>query len=274
MYRTPLDADLESGGAASGLRVAEIQTRLASVVICMAALEHCQCFQPCCQDITAYPDLSREGRHQFLGAVKSPCGVNGKIYDVSKNMTTFSEATAEIHFRSPIETGNTYENDYQIVEAPEECIYRHSPQFGTAISTFFNKEMFNGYCLRSAGFLCTNDRNDSVFDKAGYLPGHGAGTVLTAIHVNGKMSYDKTSQWFSSFTNAMKSRFRFQFGSSSFYRDPRGDFEVDESRPRGRVHGLTWRTTLCVSIHKSWLVLPICLTLLTTLMSMAMIFKS
>jgi hypothetical protein len=57
----------------------------------------------------------------------------------------------------------------------------------------------------------------------------------------------------------MTNRFRFQYGAGKFN-------ATDRNLPLGEVQGLAWRMETCISAHRGWLALPICLTAITALL--------
>jgi hypothetical protein len=75
------------------------------------------------------------------------------------------------------------------------------------------------------------------------------------------MSFANTTNLFDSFANAVTNRFRFEFGAATFN-------ETDRNLPLGVVQGVAWQESTCVQMQVKWLLLPICLTALTTVLMM------
>ena len=190
----------------------------------------------------------------YYGTVKSPCRVKGQVYDVSTNMSSYSGGTKlALHdFTGQDVSAFTY----KIITAPEQCIYRQNPQFVMATSKVFNRELFSGACSSYKGPNCI--RSDRA--NAGYVADLGVGTVLRTLFNNGNVSCSNVTRWFDSFTNVMTNRFRFEYGAS--------DFNASNTNlPLGEVHGMAWETKVCIQTHWQWLLLPICLTFVTAIVS-------
>jgi hypothetical protein len=186
---------------------------------------------------------------QHYVTVKNTCQVNGQVYDATKN----TPSTANVTNLSLYDFTGLMRPTYRNISVPGTCIYRHQSQFVMSISTVFNREIFDGLCS-SRGRNCRKAESD----ERGTLPDLGVVAVLDQL-MKGDPSYSNVTSWFSSFADAMTNRFRFQYGAARYN-------ATDMNLPMGEVKGLAWRTESCVSAHRDWLALPICLTAITTLL--------
>jgi hypothetical protein len=190
---------------------------------------------------------SNWGQHYVT--VKNPCQVGGQVYDITQNTPSSANATSLSLYNF---TG-LLQPTYRTISVPGTCIYRHQSQFVMSISTIFNEEMFDGLCS-SRGRNCRKPESN----ERGTLSNLGVVAVLNQL-TKGDPSYSNVTSWFNSFADAMTNRFRFQYGAARYN-------ATDVNLPMGEVKGLAWRTELCVSAHRDWLALPICLTAITTLL--------
>lgn len=202
---------------------------------------------------------AQEQYEAHYAAVKSPCQVGGQAYDETLNTTILSSATSLELYNYTDSHRMTYLN----ISTPESCIYRHDVQFVNTISKFLNKEIFNGSCMWYKTNICRKDSDD-----VGILSNLGVRVVLEKL-IEGDRAYSNVTLWFSAFSNAMTSRFRFQYGGAAF--DASLSQWGDQNLPLGEVQGIAWQTESCVSAHRDWLALPICLTAITTLLMIWMI---
>ncbi|KAH7400964.1 hypothetical protein DE146DRAFT_755402 [Phaeosphaeria sp. MPI-PUGE-AT-0046c] len=189
---------------------------------------------------------------EHYAAVKSPCRAkNGRVYDVSQNMSTGPDATklSLYDFSDPKQI--TFKN----ITAPEQCIYRQNSQFVAAIAKVLDENVFSGSCYSSKmGPECSKDV------KAGRLANMATENVLTTL-IQGNMSFANTTNLFDSFANAMTNRFRFEYGAATFN-------ETNRNLPLGEIQGVAWQDSTCVQMQVKWLLLPICLTVFTTVLMM------
>jgi hypothetical protein len=185
-------------------------------------------------------------------AIRSPCRVDNRVYDATSNTTRHPEVkniTLYDFTKAPRVT-------IQNFSVPESCVYRHEGQFVTAIADVFHRDIFDGECSAYKWISCGKSDEGSA-----RLVSIGAGAVLQRM-IEGEVSYSNVTSWFDSFANAMTSRLRLQFGAA-FLNETGGNIQP---APLGEVQGIAWRTETCVSAHKDWLALPICLTAITSLL--------
>jgi hypothetical protein len=77
------------------------------------------------------------------------------------------------------------------------------------ISTTLNDEIFNGLCITYKRTTCTKDYDDRAISE------NGVSKVLEKL-VDGEIAYHNISPWFTSFANAMTSRFSSQHSGATF----------------------------------------------------------
>ncbi|KAH7093485.1 hypothetical protein FB567DRAFT_515425 [Paraphoma chrysanthemicola] len=199
--------------------------------------------------------MSTQAQYEaHYAAVKSPCQVGSQVYDKNLNTTVLSNMTG----LSLYDLSDSQRYTYRNISAPESCIYRHDVQFVRAISWFLNEEIFNGSCSWYKSISCRKAGNDN-----GTLSNLGSKALLETL-IEGERDYSNVTAWFSAFARSMTNRFRFQYGGAAF--DASLPLWADQKLPAGEVQGVAWQPETCVSAHRGWLLLPICLTVITTLL--------
>ncbi|KAK8015647.1 hypothetical protein PG991_008535 [Apiospora marii] len=181
-----------------------------------------------------------------------------------------------------------YHYTIQNFTASENCIYRQHALFVQAVSLVLNEDIFNG---RGEIYRALEFTSEFSFNNGnpGRLENAAVGGVLRTLYNHGEISFSATARWFDAFANAMTNRYRFQYGAAAFnISNPqidRGFYDgniTEESSPPdavknlapGEVRGLAWQTTVCVSMQKDWLLLPLCLTITAALLTAWMIGTS
>jgi hypothetical protein len=189
-------------------------------------------------------------------AIRSPCRVNGRTLnatDVSSAEPNSTNLTLYDFTSSPPIARK--------ISLPEQCIYRHDPQFVVAISQLMEEEIFDGSCTTWKGLSCTKTRSSSQ-SYDGVIPSLGVGTVLRSLYNGyGNNSFSNITHYFDTIATSMSNRFRVNYGSPT---KPQGT----DVPPLDVVRGTAWQTKVCVEMRGAWLLLPICLTTLTTLLSL------
>lgn len=199
----------------------------------------------------------------FYTAVKSPCRVDGQVYDISTNMSMYDKGT-KLALYDFTDHGNPDSPPYasQDVVAPEQCIYRQDPRSVLSISWMLGEDVFLGLCRlghNSGGFdntACARARGRiyvSTGDSSGGLEKLGFQTTLRTLYNKGNHSFTNVSLWFDNFANIMTNKLRTQYGSAKF----------SQAELSQEAQGLVWQTTSCVAMHWQWLLYPSALTLVT-----------
>jgi hypothetical protein len=196
---------------------------------------------------------ARQNYYQHYAAVQNPCYVDGQVYNANGDTPPFLNATT----LSLYDFSDPRQSTYRNISLPESCIYRHHAQFAMAISKVLHEEVFYGTCDSYKGPRCSKS-GPSQLGTSTFLSDLGVGAVLRKL-IDGELAYSNVTLWFDSFADAMTNRFRFQYGAGKFN-------STDRNLPLGEVQGLAWRTETCISAHRDWLALPICLTAITTLL--------
>ncbi|KAK1981889.1 hypothetical protein LZ30DRAFT_718893 [Colletotrichum cereale] len=183
-------------------------------------------------------------------AVKSPCRVDGHVYDMS-NMSSYPDTTDVVLYDFTDQGGPLpYQYTSKNITAPEHCIYRQDETFVMAVSEVLQSEIFDGYCQSYKGLTCRKELTIGLVENL------GVGAVLRALHEPGEVQFSGITRWFASFADAMTNRYRFEYGAADF------NFTTDQKeKPLGEIQGLAWQTTVCISMRREWLLLPACLTL-------------
>jgi hypothetical protein len=126
-----------------------------------------------------------------------------------------------------------------------------------SISTMPDEDIFNRTCHSSKALSCHKPRYLGA--KTGSFDDLGTSTMLQTL-MEGEVAFSIITKWFDSFANPTTNRFRFEFGAGS-------DNETKRNLPLGEIRGVTWQSTTCVSMNRYWLILPICLALMTTFLA-------
>jgi hypothetical protein len=208
-------------------------------------------------------------------AVRSPCGVAGKILDISTNMS-FHPGGTKLALYDFTGQGGSLSNQYtpQDITVPEQCIYRHDPFLARAISMNLQGNIFNGRCWQySEGLTATSCQKDywngGNTESNGQLSNLGLDTVMRTLYNDGNANFLNITRWFEEFAVAMTNRFRTNYMSASFTGN-NGTALTTATQDLGfskEIQGLAWQTTECVAMYWEWLMLPFILISLTTFLS-------
>jgi hypothetical protein len=208
-------------------------------------------------------------------AVKSPCRVNGEIYDITTNMSSYTNGT-QLILSDFTDYGRPDQYAYRNITAPEQCIYRQHPKFVSAISKLLNEEVFDRYC----NVYDDESYNITSCNKVGGMAGYWNGTyfsnlavstVVDSLYNNGYTGISHIIGWFDSFATSMTNRYRSDYGSVLAGADYWGN---RTERPLEEIHGLAWRIETCVSMRRGWLLIPISLTTVTAILAIWTIAKN
>ncbi|WQF90404.1 hypothetical protein CDEST_15418 [Colletotrichum destructivum] len=215
---------------------------------------------PLFDTVGSLPPISNSLTNQDLiyTTVKSPCRVDGHVYDIL-NMSSHPDTTDLVLYDFTDNGGpSPYRYTFKNISAPEHCIYRQHPTFVIAISTILNSEIFDGYCQWYKGTTCRKILG------SGKLENLGAEAVLQAFQKPEEFQFSDITRWFTSFADAMTNRYRFDYGTTN---DDWRSYNIkDKDMRKGEIRGLAWQTTVCVSMRREWLLLPLCLTLVVAVL--------
>lgn len=203
-----------------------------------------------------------------LTAIADPCRIDGRNFEPAEPATVYSNTTSLSLYDFTDRGGpDPYQYTSKNVSAPEQCIYRQSGRFVSVISQVLSVEIFNGSCqwMQQIPF-CTREGGIAKTDRKNMLNDVGVGAVLGALFNDGIMNFENTTRWFDSFATAMTNKFRSEYGSAVAWKGlgNQGSWEYPD---QDVVKGLAWQTTVCVSMHIGWLVLPAYLTFMTIALS-------
>jgi hypothetical protein len=202
------------------------------------------------------PSNSRTNYYFNYIAVKSMCG--DRDYEYAPNDdTSISSAPTRMSLYNFTDYGGLtpYQYTFRNMTASENCIYRQNPLFVQVIADIFATELFNGSCKEYSILSCGKEENWG--DTFGDL---GVGAVLRALYNGGNNTNSNITQWFDSFANAMTSKLRSQYGTV------RAHWNTSD-QPFDVIHGIAWQADICVSLRWEWLLLPIGLTFVTTILA-------
>ncbi|KAI4943576.1 hypothetical protein J4E91_009213 [Alternaria rosae] len=179
-------------------------------------------------------------------------------------------ATAELQLFDFTHERYTFEN----MTWPERCIYRQPAEFVKAIAMVMNDDIFDGYCQSYKTLDCFKNCKTSDFcqlESQSNLAHIGVNAVLRPLGEHGGSStHSNVTKLFDAVANAMTNRFRFQYGSATAR-----DFSYGaHDPPLDLVYGLVWESKVCVEMRMKWLLFPICLTVVTSILSVWVNFTS
>jgi hypothetical protein len=186
-------------------------------------------------------------------SIKSPCRVDGRTFHIGDTLPEYI-ATTDVQFLDFSHKKYTSVN----VTWPDECIYRQNAKFAKAIANVMNVDIFDGFC--DWQYVCSKNGVSYGKSNESYLSTVGVGTVLRSL-ASADTTYSSVTNTFDSIANAMTNRFRFQYGSEV------QQYSSTESSRLDLVYGKAWETKVCVLMRMKWLLLPICLTIITIMLS-------
>lgn len=191
-------------------------------------------------------------------AVRSSCRINGRTLNstsASSIDASFTNLTLYDYTSSPPIVSN--------FSLPEQCIYRQDPEFVSAIAQTLGKEIFDGSCSSYRVFTCTKTTQPFTTYN-GQLLDVGAGAVLRTLYNDvGNNSFSNITLYFDKVATSLSNKLRVNYGT------PFKPITLSGAEPPApdMVRGTAWQTKTCVKMRWIWLLLPICLTALTTLLS-------
>jgi hypothetical protein len=213
-------------------------------------------------------------------AVKSPCRVGDAVYEMPQDGKSNVPGVSVSLYDFTNKGGSTpKQSSHRNISAPAQCIYRQNGKWTSHIANLLHTDVFDGTCVIGRGQMgCTKTQQD--LSSNGFSLGDmGVSPVLRALAQNSSTlrvkPYPEIAHWFDSFADAMTNRFRFQFGIGSSVWEVEGEpLSLGDSNtsppphsPMGEARGLAWQSTVCIAMHWEWLLLPIALTFITTLLS-------
>jgi hypothetical protein len=198
-------------------------------------------------------------------SIKSPCRLGGRDFHPGDSFPD-SITTTNLQLYNLSYGGYPSER----VTWPEQCIYRQPAAFVQAISIVMNRDIFDGQCERYKIFDCTKN-HDEHKGRGSDLDRIGVNAVLRPlVEHNGSSSHANITKYFDAVANAMTNRFRFQYGSAT----ERNFSAGADVPPLDLVYGTVWESKVCVEMRVKWLILPIFLTFITSILSMWTIFTN
>ncbi|KAK8848894.1 hypothetical protein PGQ11_015374 [Apiospora arundinis] len=220
-----------------------------------------------------------DNRYYHYTAVDYSCLKKDRYtINLPQNKSSHSRGTSlALHGFTNYGGSTPYQYTHQNITASEKCIYRQHAKFVQAVSMLLNNDLFNGHAsiYRSLSFM---KYTYGPTGQPGNFEDVGVEGILRALYNNGDTSFSIVTGWFDAFSDAMTNRFRFQYGAAAH--NPSAPFNSDYASNEtvvgstlnklvpGNVQGVAWQTTVCVSMRKEWLLLPLCLTIITTLLTM------
>lgn len=179
---------------------------------------------------------NEKGNHT---ALKMPCTVDGQEYDLG-NISTVSQRPSRQFTLVSINNTN--------IAAPEECLYKLSWLYGSAINRFMTSTLFSGHC--------TYDMEQGDFLYCGNA------WWLAPLYNSKLASFDSISRAMDQFTTALTDKFRTTGGSN---------YDAAEQEV---VVGNVVEVAVCTVLDGRWLVIPVGLLFLTILYWIFMVLKN
>jgi hypothetical protein len=189
-------------------------------------------------------------------AIQSPCLANGAVY-TAQNISSALNSTT-LQFYKEAQNGTFYSKNFS---APEQCIYRQSASWGSIITLFLEQTIFQGGCVFVRDeVMCS--QNSAI----------ALGQWLSVLYNNESATLESIESYFESFAMAMTNQYRITFGSSIF-RGSEGSTDLD-TLPQGEAQGIVWESTVCNSIQWEWLLLPVLIWLITSILLVWTVVRS
>ncbi|PHH93038.1 hypothetical protein CDD83_2148 [Cordyceps sp. RAO-2017] len=182
-----------------------------------------------------------------LYAVKSPCVVEGRLYDA----TNFSLVPVDPNKRKFV----MVPVDGKDVDVPSDCLYAVNGDYWYGLGSFLSRELLFGVCRDTM-----NGREHIVCNQTWWL---------YPFYNSGKASFDSINGVFQDMATATTNFFRTDgwgpVHNSTVYKE-RNDSSLFKLFLRGQVH----ESTICMRLEWPWLLLPaiLCLTTIALLIAM------
>lgn len=179
-------------------------------------------------------------------ALKDPCVIDGIEYSKNNNFSNVPR-TANRNFTNVHSNGSHY-------HAPEECVYTLSAQYVMGMYDWMTQTLFSGTCV------WPDDTN--IYDLA--EPDCSNQFWLSPLWNTRNASFGSISQAMDEFAAAVTNKFRSD-GTTNWY---------NNVGTQDLARGIVYETTVCVAVNWEWLLMPIVLAALSTLLLGMMIIKS
>lgn len=212
----------------------------------------------------AYPTNSRTNYFFNYTTVKAMCRAEDHEYDSNDNTSgPIAPTLLSLYNFTNYGRLTSFQYTFRNVTAPEDCIYRQDSRFVKTIADVLATELFNGSCTFDK-LECGKGDSSSGPNAAGF-GNMGVGAVLRALYNDGNNTNSNITQWFDSFATTMTNKFRTQYGSAR----ARSSWNTSDSDvpPLDVIHGIAWQADICVSLRWEWLLLPMGLTFVTTMLA-------
>lgn len=181
-------------------------------------------------------------------ALKDPCVIDGIEYSGKTNNFSDVPRVATRNFTNVHSNGSYY-------HAPEECVYTLSNQYVMGMYDWMTQTLFEGNCVWPD--------NSYLVDLA--EPDCSNQFWLSPLWNTRNASFASISSAMDDFAAAVTNKFRSD-GTTNWYNQDGAATDL--------ALGTVYETTVCVYVNWEWLLMPIVLTALSTLLLGTMIIKS
>lgn len=182
-------------------------------------------------------------------ALKDPCVIDGVEYSGKTNNFSDVPRTATRNFTNVHSDGAYY-------HAPEECVYTLSAQYVMGMYDWMTQTLFSGSCA------WPDDTN--LVDLA--EPDCSNQFWLSPLWNTRNASFGSISSALDDFASAVTNKFRSD-GQPNWY-------TAYDGSQKDLAQGVVYETTVCVAVNWEWLLMPIVLAAMSTLLLGVMIIKS
>lgn len=180
-------------------------------------------------------------------ALKDPCLIDGVEYSGKKNNFSDVPRTATRNFTNVHSNGSYY-------HAPEECVYTLSAQYVMGMYDWMTQTLFTGTCVWPDDTALVDLTQPDCSNQF----------WLSPFWNSRNASFASISSSLEDFATAVTNKFR-SGGSANWY---------SGSDTQDLALGMVYETTVCVAVNWEWLLMPIILAALSTLLLGVMIVKS
>lgn len=181
-------------------------------------------------------------------ALKDPCVIDGVQYS-SKNNFSDVPRTANRNFTNVHSNGSYY-------NAPEECVYTLSAQYVMGMYDWMTQTLFSGTCVWP----------DDTYLVSLAEPDCSNQFWLSPLWNTRNASFGSISDAMDEFAAAVTNKFRTD-GQPNWY-------TAYDGTQNDLALGVVYETTVCVAVNWEWLLMPIILAAMSTILLGAMIVKS
>ncbi|PHH71499.1 hypothetical protein CDD80_5234 [Ophiocordyceps camponoti-rufipedis] len=200
--------------------------------------------------------------HHDRVMIKSPCLVNGQIYDE----TNFSSIRAEdvmggartipVYVKRRDSSGRSRTTNMNV---PYDCLYTVDGHYVIKLARFVHEQLFSGSCTTHEYM----ERGSLDCNQTWWLH---------QLYNHGNSSYDFINNAVQEMVKATTNFYRIEGWNPGYEKTYRGVSPFPTEFPKAFIKGKIQESTVCMRLEKPWLLLPVILCLTTIALLAAMVF--